>query len=263
MNRIIFLGTGGSRHVMSSQARQTGGIYIELDNVKFAIDPGPGTLVYSRKLGLNPESWDGLLLSHLHPDHSTDANALLDGINHGSRRAFVVAEEHCLRLIDQDRYYPCISLYNQQNSDVCLAKAGEKFRIKGMEITAVLANHYDPCVGFVVKGTKKIGYTADGSYYKGQEKSFEGCDMLIINVLVPYGLDIKKGLHMNLEEAIELCKAIKQKPKLAFIHHFSPTMLDSNLDEQARIFEEQTGIKTIATEDFMEIDVDTLKRVKK
>lgn len=259
MNRIVFLGTGGSRHVMSSQARQTGGIYCELDGAKFIIDPGPGTLVHAHRAKLDAPSWDGIILSHLHPDHSTDANAVIDGINQKNRKAFVVAEEHCLKIIDQARYYPCINLYNQQKSDTYAAKAGDKFKIKGLEIEAVHANHYDPCVGFIIKGSRKIGYASDGAYYKGQEKNFEACDIIILNVLVPYGMEIDKGLHMNMEEAIILMKNIKQKPKLALLHHFSPTMLGSDLSEQCKIFEEHTGIRSLTTEDFMELSLDTLK----
>ena len=85
--KIIFLGTGGGRHVMFSQSRKTGGLFFDL-GTKFIVDPGPGSLVHAVALGLQPEKWNGVVLSHYHIDHSTDANVFLDGL----KEPFLIAE---------------------------------------------------------------------------------------------------------------------------------------------------------------------------
>ncbi len=251
-NRLIFLGTGGGRHVMLAQIRKTGGIFAELDGIKFVIDPGPGSLVNARQIKLNPESWNGIFLSHLHPDNSNDANVLLDGME----SPFIVAEEHCVS--PSDSYYPCISKYQQQKAKVYSVKAGNKLKVNGFEILATKADHYAPTVGFVIKGSKTIGYAADSVYYRGQEKHFDGCDMLILNVLVPAGKKTEPHKHMSVEEAVRLVKKIKTKPKLIVIQHFSFWMLRAGVYAQAKIIEKATGVKTIAAEDFMEVNLDTL-----
>ena len=163
--RLIFLGTIGGASVMHTQVRKSGGIYFELGK-KFILDPGPGSLVYSQKLGLTPEKLCGLLLSHLHPDHATDANALLDAMSR-DKKPFLVAEAHCLKPMDD--YYPCISRYHQELSQVYSVKAGDKIDIDGIKIAVNRADHYSPAVGFTISyNDTKIGYVSDGSYYNGE-----------------------------------------------------------------------------------------------
>jgi len=256
-NRLIFLGTGGGRHVMLAQVRKTGGIFVELDGKKFIIDPGPGSLVNARRIKLNPESWHGIFLSHLHPDNASDANALLDGM----KEPFIVAEEHCLK--PSKEYYPVVSKYHQKKANVYAVKAGDKVKIDDLDILVTKADHYDPTVGFVIKGSKTIGYAADGTYYRGQEKYFSDCDLLILNVLVPSGKKSEPHRHMSVEDAIAMVKRIKKKPKLAVIQHFSFWMLRANVYAQAKIIEKETGIKTIAAEDFMKLDLGDMAMLKK
>lgn len=267
MNRIVFTGTGGGRHMMTSQTRRTGGIFVELDGAKFSIDPGPGALVYSRMLGLVPEEWDGILLSHYHIDNSSDANALIDGMKGPPKRdsnekkdIFVVAEEHCIRM-KKDGEYPRISRYHQNLvKNLHAAGAGGKFRAKGLEITATRAEHGEPCVGFFIRGTTSIGFASDGSYYKGQEENFEACDVLVLNVLIPKGMQPDMPpIHMSVDDAIRLVKAMSRKPKIVVMTHFSEWMLRSNLYKQAKILQDATGVRTIFAEDFMELDLEKLE----
>lgn len=256
-NRIIFLGTGGGRHVMLAQVRKTGGIYAELDGKKFVIDPGPGSLVNARQIKLNPESWNGLFLSHLHPDNSSDADALLDGM----KEPFIVAEKHCTK--PSKGFYPCISKYHQQKAKVYAVKPKDKIKVNGFDVFVTRADHYAPTAGFVIKGNRTIGYAADGTYYKGQEKYFSDCDILILNVLVPSGKKSEPHKHMSVDDAIKMVKQIKNKPELVIIQHFSFWMLRAGVYQQAKIIEKETGIKTIAAEDFMEIDIDKLEIIKR
>ncbi len=268
-NRVIFLGTGGGKNVMARQAMRTGGIFIELKtkddikssntSVRFIIDPGPGSLVHAASKKMEPENWDGVLLSHLHPDHSTDANAIIDCIAANKKKPFLAAEEHCLK--PKDDYYPCISKFHQKVSDVFAMKANRKISINGLKITAVRSDHYVPTIGFIIKSQScRIGYASDGTYYKGQEKNFEGCDLLILNVLVPKGEAAKKKWHMSVDEAIELVSKIKKKPRLLIIQHFSFWMLRANVYAQAEIIEKATGVKTMAAGDFMEVDLNKFYR---
>ncbi|MBI2076587.1 MAG: MBL fold metallo-hydrolase [Candidatus Aenigmarchaeota archaeon] len=256
-NRLIFLGTGGGRHVMLAQVRKTGGIYVELDGKKFVIDPGPGSLVNARRIKLNPENWNGLFLSHVHPDNSSDADVLLDGM----KEPFIVAERHCVK--PSRDFYPIVSKYHQEKANVYAVKEGDRIKVNGFDVFVTKADHYDPTAGFVIKGSKTIGYAADGVYYKGQERQFSDCDVLILNVLVPTKMKTEPHKHMSVDEAIKMVKKAKNKPKLIVIQHFSFWMLRADVYVQAKIIEKGTGIKTVAAEDFMEIDLDTLKIVKR
>jgi len=75
--KLKFLGTGGGRYVTGMQRRKTAGIIIETDETKVHIDPGPGALVYANQEE-EPEETEAVIVSHAHPDHSNDAEALIE-----------------------------------------------------------------------------------------------------------------------------------------------------------------------------------------
>ncbi len=251
--RIIFLGTGGGMVTTFSQIRKTGGIYIELDGKRFVIDPGPGSLVHAQNLKLEPEKWNGILVSHGHVDHYSDASILLNGM----KDPFIVAEEHCLQRTKDSEDYPCINKYHQNLAKyIYRVKAGDTVKMDNISIRTTFADHYSPTVGFIINSPVKIGYTSDGNYYPGQEKAFDGCDILILNTMLPKGELSEKKRHMNVDDAIRILRNMANKPKLAILTHFSLPMIRSNLYKQVKIVQDSTGVRTIFAEDFMEIDLD-------
>ncbi len=237
-----------------SQERKTGGLLVELDGKRFVIDPGPGSLVHLQSLKLKPEKLDFILLSHMHVDHSNDINILLDGIEN----PVLITEEHCVRKKPDFDEHPHVSKFHQKRTKIHVVNENDKLNIDGIEITATKTNHSCPGVGFVIKGSKTIGYPSDGLYFKGQERYFEDCDVLVLNTTLPKGHEtINK--HMTVDDAILLLKAISRKPKLSVITHLSTIMVRSNLWRQIKIIQESTGANTIFAEDFLELDMDNLK----
>ncbi|MCK5289701.1 MAG: MBL fold metallo-hydrolase, partial [Candidatus Aenigmarchaeota archaeon] len=81
--KIQFLGTAGGRFGVSKQIRASGGIYIESCGKKLYLDPGPGALVHARRNNIPLEELDAILLSHVHQDHTNDANVLIDILTKG------------------------------------------------------------------------------------------------------------------------------------------------------------------------------------
>ncbi len=289
MNRIIFLGSGGGRHMVATQMRRTGGLYFEFgfgdlgrsgassrfqnashfeneNDFAFCLDPGPGALVNAISLGLKPEKWKGVIVSHHHIDHVTDANAVLDAIVYNDEKSrkypFLIAEEHCLKQgKGKDDPYPYITKYHQELSKKLFAvKAGDLAKVDKLEAKAVRSWHYTHSIGFALNyDSLKIGCPGDGAYYPGQEKHFEGCNVLVLNVPYPKGYEIPKGIHMTLDDAIALVRAIENKPRLVVLSHFFPTILRANMFKQERIFQEATKARCISAADFMELDLDVLK----
>lgn len=266
-NILTFLGTGGGSNITYSQVRATGGLHLLLDNLPILIDPGPGSLVWLRKMKLKePEL---LLLSHLHIDHANDVNVILDGM----KNPRIIAEKHCLEL--SEKYYPCVSKYHQSIASFIRSVEGDEvisskemnLQKEDIKIFVAKSEHHAPCVGFKIVGSKIIGYTSDGIYYENQEKSFENCDLIIFNVLVPYGgyRNDSEKKHMSVSDVINFLNSMKNdtKPRVAILQHFSFSMLKNNVYKQAKIVEENTGIKTIAAKDFMQIDLDTLEILQK
>lgn len=261
MMKLIFLGTGGARHMVFSQVRKSGGMLFDFGDVVFSLDPGPGALVNARALKLNPEKWNGVMLSHLHIDHSTDANALLDGMT----EPFLIAEQHCILPKEKTKskfnYYPCVSAYHQKLvKKLYPVKPGDTVKIGSLDVKAIRTEHYDPTVGFLIVHPKiRIAYPSDGPYFPGQERHCEGADVLILNVLAPKGFKPDPNTHMSIDDAIRLVKSMTRKPKLIVLQHFSFWMLKNNLYKQCKILQDATGVKVLQAEDFMELDLETLK----
>ena len=255
MAYLVFLGTGGGGYVTFSQFRRTGGIYCDLNVMRFVIDPGPGSLVAIRKLKLRDPR--GVLLSHAHPDHYTDVDAILDGVAEKYKDSFLIAEKHCL-----EGEYKCVATYIQKKvASLFPIEAGDVIEIKGLRIKATRCIHTAPCVGFVIESEEfKLGYVSDGYYYEGQEKQFEGCKLLIFNVLVPHGEEPKEPKHMSIDGVISFLNGLDKKPALAVLTHFSFWILRNNVNKQAKIVEKRTGVRTIAARDFMRLELEKVLR---
>lgn len=252
--KIIFLGTAGGRIVIMTQIRASGGFILEMDNEMIHVDPGPGALVRAKQYGVNLQKLTGLIVSHAHTDHYTDAEMVIESMTQGTRkkRGVLIGNEHVIK--GGDSYRPAVSPYHLKLLDrYDILRPGDKTNIGNIEIVATPTKHGEKKgLGFVFKGTKTLGYVGDGEYFKGQENYFNGCDYLILNVLRPRNVEWPE--HMNSNQAAELIK--KVRPSLALIQHFGVRMLKANPEREARWIEEQTGVKTIAARDGMRIELE-------
>ena len=85
MKKIKFLGTAGARIVMIKQLRSSGGLWLNLEDTRILIDPGPGSLVRCLKSRprLDPTQLDAIILTHKHLDHSGDVNVMIEAMTGG------------------------------------------------------------------------------------------------------------------------------------------------------------------------------------
>ena len=246
MNKIIFLGTGAGGLDPLKQPIKTSSLYFEVNNLKFILDPGPGTIINAIKNKINLLQIDGIIVTHPHPDHYNDVNSLIDALR--KKDSFLIANEKCL--IPSKNYFPCIGKFQQTIPEKLFSmKPGKMIKIKKIKFIATPSHHLDCGMGIQIISNKKIGYVGDG-YLKGIEKYHEGMDLLIFNVLCPYP-EKSNGIHTTVNEIIIFLNKLKKKPKKVIIQHFSSDMLKANVDKQAKIIEKETKIKTIAAKDEM------------
>lgn len=252
--KITFLGTAGGRIVIMTQTRASGGFILEMDNELIHIDPGPGALVRAKQYGIVLRKLTGLIVSHAHPDHYTDAEMIIESLTEGTRkkRGFLIGNEHVIR--GGKEYRPAISPFHLKLLDRYeILRPEGKTKIGNIEITATPTKHGEnKALGFVFRGSKTLGYVGDSEYFGGLEKHFEGSDYLVVNVLRPR--DVSWPEHMNSNQAVKLLE--KVRPSLAVIQHFGMKMLKANPEREAKWIEKQTGVKTIAARDGMRIDLD-------
>ena len=254
-NKIIFIGTGGGRVVMSNQSRTAGGFILKLPTLQIHVDPGPGALSGTSKTKIAPAKTDIIIATHEHTDHANDINALinamtLDGVN---KRGVLVSVKSVIDGTEDD-IASVRNHYKRQLQDIFTVNKGDKVKINDLTITATETRHDETdCIGVRVEGPDvSIGYTSDTTYFKDLYKEFKGISVLIINVLRP-GSDRWKT-HMCTSDAIKLIDDVK--PELAIINHFGQKMINANPLLEAREIQKRTGVRTIAAQDGLSVNLE-------
>lgn len=254
-SKLILLGTGGGRHTTMFQARSTGGFLLNALGSWVHVDPGPGALVNMMRIGYNLENTDGIVVSHSHPDHYSDAEVAIEGMSRGGwvRNGKLYGTKSVL--CGHDGLGPCISGYHQHLAvEKHLLKAGDRVSICGIptEITATI--HSDPCnVGFKFNtGDGIVSYVSDTSYSEEIAKQHEGARILLLPITTPSGNRIEH--HLCTDDAYDFIDIVK--PELAVFVHMGIVMLGRDADAQAADVEKATGVRTVAGKDLMTLDLD-------
>ncbi len=251
--KILFLGTGGGRYTTISQARHTGGIIIVTDKEQIHIDPGPGALVREIENNIDPMKTSILYVSHQHIDHSNDANIIIEGMSEATRKKKGTV------ICSKGVFNEIISEYHKNLvKEVIVIEEGKKIEVKGIVFEGTRCKHTEPeAVGVKIDDKKyKIVYTSDSYVYDGFEKTISGVDAVIANVILPGKWNLKH--HMCSKDFIEAVNKCDLKPKLIIITHFDVKMLKYGAEKIAKEIENKTGVKTIAAEDNMSIDLSYL-----
>lgn len=253
--KLTFLGTGGGRFATITQKRHTGGIRIIANKLNAHLDPGPGALIYSLNAGLDPQKISALLISHSHPDHYTDAEVLIEAMTHGTtkKRGFLIAPHGVL--FGNNAVEASVSKYHQaMPSRTFEAKSGEIFDVDNTKVKVTEARHSDPdTVGyrFETNDFGDFAYTSDTEYFEGIGRPYQNLRLLVLCVLRPSG-NPWKG-HMTTEDAVKIVE--EAKPEMAVLTHFGMQMIFKNPENEARIIEEKTRVKTTAAKDDMRIRI--------
>ncbi len=274
-NKIYFLGNGGGRFVSSRQIRRTAGFFLELDNSRMFVDPGPGALVYSRKYKIPLEELDVIFASHKHTDHYTDAEPLIEAMTRGGvkkRGTFL-----CPRSLEEDSV---VSEYHKSLvKDVVVVGPGSEYSFKDIKLRFTKTFHSDiNGVGFVcsLKNGLKISYTSDGKLTEDVMKEHKDSDIVIFNSFVDRKLiegdndteefvkskgekelDYLLSRHMDIKEVVLFLE--RYKPRLALLRHFSLPLLRKGDKAIAKEIEEKTKVRTIALQDSDVLDLDRME----
>ncbi|MDR0912453.1 MAG: MBL fold metallo-hydrolase [Methanobrevibacter sp.] len=254
---LSFLGTGGGRFTTISQKLMTGGFRIDgLGGLNYHFDPGPGALIRSYQFGINPSILDGIFISHAHTDHYTDAEILIEAMTSGmtKNRGIIIGSKS---VIDgYKKWGPCVSKYHKSQSTNLILGSNKTKELKGFKIKGTKTIHGDPTgVGFQIDdGNLKISYTSDTKYFEDLKNHHKKADILIANVLRPFGKPIHG--HMDANEFLNLVNDIQ--PKIAIMAHFGFNFIKANPQKIAETIKKETGVDVIASFDGMNINLDKI-----
>jgi len=257
---IVFLGTGGGRFNLISQLRRTGGFAI-LGSTRFHVDPGPGALAACHEFSIDPKKTDAVVVTHNHIDHLNDAELMLEAINcyPDQKRGILVSTKSVL-VADEFGERSISTYFTRKAERAHVVAQGKQIALKGAVLTPTPVRHEDKTgFGFVLEmDGARIGYTSDTEYFPSLPKHFPRCDILIANNLKA-GADGVPG-HLYSTTTAKLLSECS--PKLCVLSHMGRSLIKSGPAAEAKKIEAQSGVRTIAAEDGMRLDVRTLK-VKK
>ncbi len=253
MFEIAFLGTGGGRFAMITQKMRTGGLRILSDGLDLHLDPGPGALVYSLEMGLNPQKIDAILVSHSHLDHTNDLGVLIEAMTHGAtKKKGLLAAAHSV-LYGNDICDKAISNYHKGLPEKIVdATLGTTFAVGEIKVKACKVVHSDPdAVGFrfETEAFGEFAYLPDSEFFDEVSEFYGGVRLLILSVLRPSDKPWKG--HMSTDEAARVISEVH--PEKAVITHFGMLMMLKGPDREADLIEKRTGVPTAAAKDGMRL----------
>jgi len=137
-------------------------------------------------------------------------------------------------------------------------EAGETFRFDDLKITATPTIHGDPKnIGFRLEWDGFIlSYTSDTAYFKDLHNHHQNADVLIASVIRP-GNEKIRG-HLCADEFQKLLD--ETSPKLAIMTHLGMKLITDHPVEEAMRITKNTGIKTLAAQDGMVINLDKFRQ---
>lgn len=238
---------------MITQRRRTAGIRITHQETQVHIDPGPGALVFSNWAKQSPRDLDGLILTHNHPDHYSDAEVFIEAMTNGTteKKGVLAAPKTVLR--GHEGIGPSISRYHQNLIRTIIELEPEtRFNVDHLTFTAVKALHSDPkTVGIRldVPEIGSIGYTSDTSYYTEIGENYKDQRLLILCTIWPRNNPINQ--HLNIDNALNVIESAK--PRCVVLTHFGIRMLNKDPETEAKYLQETTGVPVIAATDGLKV----------
>jgi ribonuclease BN (tRNA processing enzyme) len=251
---ITFLGTGGARFMIISQVLASGGLWFNLGDTEFIVDPGPGAIVRATQQKYNPEHLSAVIVSHRHLDHAHDVNIMAEAMTRGGfrRQGQLFAPRQALEVESI-----ILNYLRKQLERVEAFEAGKTYTLNNFTFTTPVRHiHGVENYGLVFKTPKyTIAYITDTRYFDDLPKYYQG-DLLLLNVvfLKPFTQEEADAAnmpidHLSVPDVERLVKEIK--PKVAIMTHFGMGMWRANPESIAKQLTEKTGIRVLAAYDGM------------
>lgn len=200
----------GSGDAFGSGGRLQTCILIDGPEIRFAIDFGATALVGLRKQGIDPNTIDAILLTHLHGDHCGGVPFLLLDAMLGSKRSTPLTilgpgntELHLKQL--QEAFFPGSQVMTPKfQLEYREIAPDETTEVLGLSVAAAEARHTrqtNPLALRIQVGRKTVAYTGDGEYTDTLADFVAGVDLLIAESYF-YSKPVK--WHLNYPDIVRL-----------------------------------------------------------
>ena len=240
------MGTAGARFMVAKQVAASGGLFLEDNGARLALDPGPGAIVQYAQRGVDLTTLDAIVLSHRHLDHCGDVNVMLEGMTDGGfqHRGQLFCPSDAL---DED---PVVLKYVRRfpreivrlAPDTAYAVNGTGFKTSGRHV------HQSETFGF--RFGDKLGWVTDSGYYDGIAEQ-HAADVMVIHTVLRDCIPTLP--HLCIADAERIVR--EAKPRTAFLTHFGMTVWRADPARVAADMTQRTGIDVRAATDGLMVDL--------
>ncbi len=249
MDRILFLGTAGGRASVFRFLRKAGGFLLFLKGRLLHVDPGPGAFVYLHQLGIDPRSIDLVVLSHIHLDHSSDVNAVLESATDGGKLRHIGLFAPRSAFEGRDRVV--LPFIRERLALEGFFEEGKELSYKGIRIKAVMKHTHHEAETYALLFDDRVLYVSCALYEDRMLELYpKGVELMLINTTLYR--KTKPIDHLTVEDAEKLISNLK--PKKVILTHFGyEFLLNHNPERVADELSQKHGIPVIPARDFMEV----------
>ena len=244
------MGTAGARFMVAKQLAASGGLYLEEDGTRLAMDPGPGAVVQYAKRKVDLTRLDGILLSHRHLDHSGDVNVMIEAMTDGGfrpRGALYCPGD----ALDED---PVVLNYVRRfPREVVRLQPDTRYQLGALSFETTKRHiHGVETYGFRFgeASPARLGWVTDSKYYEGIAEDHFADVMLIHTVLAQSRPELP---HLGLDDAERIIR--EARPRLAVITHFGMQVWRAHPWEVAADLSQRTGVEVRAARDGMSLEL--------
>ena len=240
------MGTAGARFMVARQVAASGGLFLEDNDTRISLDPGPGAIVQYAQRGVDLTTLDAIVLSHRHLDHTGDVNVMIEGMTDGgfAHRGQLFCPSDAL---DED---PVVLEYVRRfPREIIRLAPNASYTVKSLQFTTSGRHvHQSETYGF--RFGEKLGWITDSGYYDGIAEQHKAEVMVIHTVL----RDCVPTLpHLCIADAERIIR--DAKPRLALLTHYGMTVWRANPTEIAAGLAQRTGIEVRAAQDGMSLEL--------
>jgi phosphoribosyl 1,2-cyclic phosphodiesterase len=240
------MGTAGARFMVAKQVAASGGLFIEDENTRISLDPGPGAVVQYAKREIDLTTIDAIVISHRHLDHVGDVNVMVEAMTEGgfSHRGMLFCPSDAL---DED---PVVLKYLRRFPREIIRLAPEtSYSVNGVTFTTS-ARHLHQVETYGFRFGDRLGWVTDSAYYDGIAQQHKADVMVIHTVLLHCHVGLPHLCVADVERIIS-----EAKPRLAILTHYGMTVWRADPPTLAADMTQRLGIEVQAARDGMSIEL--------
>jgi phosphoribosyl 1,2-cyclic phosphodiesterase len=251
LDRIVFLGTAGGRASVFRFLRRSGGFLLFLSGNTVHVDPGPGAFVYLHQMGIDPRHIDLVVLSHIHLDHSSDVNSVIESATDGGkiRRVALFAPRSAF----EGQHRVVLPFIRERLAMEGFLKEGEELSYGTVNVSAVMKHTHHGAETYALLFNRKVLYVSCALYEDRMLQAYpHNVDLMIINTTLYR--KTKPIDHLTVEDAEKLIANLK--PRKVILTHFGYEFLTQHDPERvAEELSHKYGIPVLSAKDFMEVSL--------